>query len=401
MSNTKTVKPSEVGYDESRLEYVDRHFKRLMDKNILQSANYCLSRNGKVFADRAIGKQSYIPEDTRPLATDAIHRIASITKLFCATALFKLFEDGYLRPLQPVSDIIPEFKDAPFNEINIAHLLTHTSGLRPDVGVHPYKYLECFDYVAECKPGDNWIEAALKAGMSYKPGEQWAYCSFGYIFLGEIIKRVTGMEPDTYIRKVILEPCKMTDTCNNREIDRGEISPEYIQKLKDRFYIQNENDKRYIERLNSYEPGKTFGNSERIWMHIPGTAGSMLSTAQDLNKFGRMLLNGGVTEDGTRVLGRKAIERMTENYIYKEVKDYTWGNKGGPRMYALGPDTRWNADSHFSKGSFFHEGSGACALLMDPVENMVAVWFTPWVDESKWYAEAVFNAASVMWSGLE
>lgn len=401
MNNTVQVKPSEVGYDESRIQVIDNHFKRLMKENILQSANYCLSLNGKVFADNAIGKLSYETEDNRPLVPNALHHIASITKLFTATAMFKLFEDGYIRPLQPVGEIIDEFKDAPFNEITISHLLTHSSGLTPDVGVYNYKYLECFDYVAECKPGDNWIAASLKAGMKYKPGEQWAYCSFGYIILGEIIKRVTGMEAEAYIRKVIIEPCKLKDTFNYRELSRGELSSEYIQKIKERFYIQNAHDKKMINRLDSYEQGKLFDTPQRIWSIIPGTAGSMISTAEDLNAFGRMLLNGGVTDDGTRVLGRKAIERMTENYFYKEVKDFTWGNKGGPRRYALGPDTRWNEDTLYSKGTFFHEGSGACDLVIDPVEKMVASWFTPWVNEDLWFAEAVFNAAAVIWSGLE
>ena len=58
-----------------------------------------------------------------------------------------------------------------------------------------------------------------------------------------------------------------------------------------------------------------------------------------------------------------------------------------------------NGNVHFSKGSFFHEGAGACCILIDPVEKMVASWFIPWAKEG-WFPEALFNASAVMWSGL-
>ena len=399
---TKMVKPAEVGYDESRLPVLDKHFERLMEEGKIQSVNYCLSRNGKVFANKAIGKQSFKPEDTRPLETDSIHWIASISKIICATAIFKLCEDGFIRPLQPVSDILPEFKDAPFNAINISHLLTHTSGLYPDTGCYPIKYVDYWDNVGKCKAGDNWVEKALETGMIRKPDEEWAYCSFGFVLLGEIIHRVTKMYPETYIRKTILEPCGMTSTGFHNEYSRGELSAEFIKDFCKRLYIQDESDQRTVEFLtNEYVAGQVQEKCKgQVWNDVPGTAGGMFSTVDDLNKFGRMLINGGIADDGTRVIGRKAIERMTENYTTPNIIDHTWGNNGSYRMYALGPDTRWNADSHFTKGSFFHEGSGACCLLMDPTEKMVASWFIPWAKEG-WFPEALFNASAVMWSGLK
>ncbi len=394
------VKPCEVEYDESRLEVLNQHFKRLMDEGLIQSTNYCLSRNGKIFANNAIGKQSYEESDTRDLQIDAIHRVASITKIICATAIFKLFEDGFLRPLQPVCDILPEFGEAPFNAINISHLLTHTSGLYPDGGCFPYKYLEYWELIPSTAKGESWVKNITKAGMYNKPGKEWAYCSFGYVLLGEIIQRVTGISAEAYIHKTILEPCGMKDSFFNNDIVRGELPTEFVKTLKDRLYIQSEEEKKDLENLKEYKEGQlNCPEEDRIWTTIPATAGGIYSTAEDLNKFGRMLLNGGVSEDGKRVIGRKAIERMTLNYTTEDVKDNCWGAGGNYRMYALGPDTRWNADSHFTKGSFFHEGAGACCLLMDPTEKMVASWFVPWAKEG-WFPQALFNASAVMWSGI-
>jgi len=397
------VKPAEVGYDESRLEVLNKHFERLMKEDgCIQSVNYCLSRNGKVFADTAIGKQSFKEDDKRELKPDTIHWIASISKIICATAIFKLCEDGFIRPLQPVGDILSEFKQAPFDGINISHLLTHTSGMWPDSGCFPYNYVEYWDYVDQTKEGENWIANSLKAGVFNKPGKEWAYCSFGYLILGEIIHKVTGIRAEAYIRKTILEPCGMTSSGFNSEIMRGELSAEFVKELGERFYIQNDEDFNMFSNIDKYVPEqiqyREGGNP--VWREVPATCGGMFSTAADLNKFGRMLINGGKSDDGKRVIGRKAIERMTLNYTTEDIKDNCWGAQGNYRMYALGPDTRWNADSHFSKGSFFHEGAGACCLLMDPTEKMVASWFVPWAKEG-WFPQALFNAAAVMWSGLE
>ncbi len=395
------VKPAEVGYDESRLSVLDKHFGRLMEKGEIQSVNYCLSRNGRIFANNAIGKQSFKPEDKRELQPDSIHWIASISKIICATAIFKLCEDGFIRPLQPVSDILPEFGYAPFDKINISHLLTHTSGLYPDEGCYPIKYVEYWENVSRCKPDENWVAKSLETGVIREPEKEWAYCSFGFALLGEIIGRVTGMNPETWVRKNIIEPCGMTSSGYHNEIRRGELSAEFVKDFAERLYIQEEHDAKIVEHLKNYVPGKYQEGSENtIWTRVPGTAGAMFSTVEDLNKFGRMLLNGGVAENGNRILGRKAIERMTLNYTTEDIKDHCWGADGNYRMYALGPDTRWNADSHFTKGSFFHEGSGACVLLMDPVEKMVASWFIPWAKEG-WFPAAIFNASAVMWSGLE
>ena len=393
--------PADVDYDESRLEELDAHFQRLMKKGWIQSANYTLSRNGKVFANTAIGKQSFEESDNRELKPDVIRGIASITKIFTATALFKLFEDGYIRPNQPVCEIMPEFEKAPFNGITIAHLLTHTSGLYPDGGCFPYYYTEPWSFVDETKEGENWVENSLKSGMYNKPGKEWAYCSFGFVLLGEIISRVSTMRAEAFIRKVILDPCGMSSSFFKYEFINGFIPDDTARNWAERLYIQDEDDKKSISRLADYHFGKPVGNKEfNVWDSVPATGGGLFSCTEDLNRFGRMLINNGYADDGKRVIGRKAIDRMTENYTTPDILDNCWGAGGVYRMYALGPDTRRTADSHFSKGSFFHEGAGACSLLMDPQEKMVASWFVPWADGG-WHAEALYNASAVMWSGLK
>lgn len=204
--------PNEVGYDGERLEVLNRHLMKMIEEKELQAASYCLSREGRVFADIALGKFSFREVDDRPLLTDSLHRIASITKLFCAVSIFQLAEDGKIRLNQTVGEFIDEFKAPPFDKINIAHLLSHTSGMHPDSGCFDHKYfVSPWEYIEQRKEV-SWIEASLSTGMRKQPGEEWAYCSFGFVILGEILTRVSGVFANDYIMENIVKPCEMMDT---------------------------------------------------------------------------------------------------------------------------------------------------------------------------------------------
>ena len=379
--------PEEAGYDAGRLQYLNQYFEKLIHQKKIISANYCMARDGKIFADNAFGKLSYREEDDRPLQTDTIQRIASITKLFCTVAIWQLAEDGLLRVNQRVGEIIEEFNEKPFYDITIAHLLTHTSGLQPDPGCFENKYYQsAWDFIAEDR-GKNWIAAALKSGMRTKPGEEWAYCSFGFVILGEVIARISGEAAEEYIINHIIKPCGLKDTGFDRE--RKEIAG--------RANIPNEHVKKYIDSILKDTLEKN--EEESFWNKIPNTGGGLYSTAYDLCRFGTMLQQGG-TIDGTRILGRKAIEKMTTLYTASHIKDYCWNAGGHYRAYGLGPDMRCNEASLYSQGTFFHEGAGGCCLIIDPIEKLVVAWFIPFVN-GVWCAEPLYNAAAVMWSGLK
>lgn len=378
--------PQEVGYDPARIEAVNNHFRDLIEKKKIISANYCMARDGKVFVDAAIGRLSYREDDTREVQLDTIQGIASITKLFTAVAIWQLVEDGKIRVDQKVGEFIEEFATPPFNEISIAHLLSHTSGLQADSGCFENKYfISPWDFIEKDR-SKSWIAAALQSGMRKKPGEEWAYCSFGFVILGEIISRVSGIYAEEYIIEKIVKPCGMKDTYF--DIRKKEIV--------ERMNIPTE---RREQLIKAFLEG-TYKEDEKdsIWEQIPGTSGSMYSTARDLCRFGTMLLKGGYI-DGVRVIGRKAIEKMTAPYLGPEIKDYCWNAGGVSRAYGLGPDLRRNEANLYSEGTFFHEGSGACCLLVDPVEKLVAAWFVPFCNEA-WCPEPLYNAGSVMWSGL-
>lgn len=374
--------PSDIGYNTERLNVLNKHINEMISAKEIQSANYCIARDGKVFANTAIGKFSYKESDERPLQPDTIQGIASITKLFCTVAIFQLVEDGRMRLDQTVGEFIDEFKAPPFDKINIAHLLSHTSGMVADGGCFDNKYFKSpWDFI-EAMKGDNWIEASLSAGMRKKPGEEFAYCSFGFVILGEIISRVSGVFANDYIIENIVKPCEMNNTCFNITVEQAKA--------------HNIRHERMEKRLDAILTGENQSNG--IWDKIPGTGGGLHSTAPDLCKFGTMLLHKG-TYNGKRILGRKAIEKMTALYTTPDIKDYCWNAGGVTREYGLGPDLRNNISSFYSKGTFFHEGAGGCCLIIDPVENLVVTWFVPFVNDV-WCPKGIHNFCAIIWSGL-
>ena len=385
--------PADVDYSNERLELLKNHFQRLIDEKEIQCATYCLSRGGKIFAGGAIGKKSFRENDDSPALPDSIRRIASVTKLFTAVAIMKLVEDGLVRLDNLVADVLPQFATPPYDQINLFHLLTHTSGMHADSNCYPNKYQTGYWSLVDSayklhdpkKDSEfDWIAAALGtigSGVCTKPGTEWAYNSFGYSLLGAIIEKLTGIHAHKYIEDKIAKPLKLKDTM-------FKIMPKTI----DRYIISDE---RTEEFLQDFKAGTI--KKEPLWDKIPSTGGGLQSTAYDMNRFGNMVIQGG-TLDGVRIIGRKAAEKMTSRALFN-IPNRCWGADEADRGYGIGFDMRDGPAFTFSPGTYSHEGAGACALYMDPKEELVAAWIVPFVG-NEWYPKALFNVVNIIWSGL-
>ncbi len=380
--------PVEVQYDESRLEVLENHIDKLIDDGEILCASYCITRKNKVIAHNGIGKQSYRDDDNRIVPFNGIHYIASITKTFTAVAIMKLVEDGLIRLDQRVYEILPQFKNAPFDAISVFDLLTHTSGMHPDSGCFPdeptinvWQLIENAYKQHKKDDGEfDWIAAGLLNGVRMAPGKEWAYCSFGFVILGAIIEEITGIKAETYIEDNIAKPLGMKDT-----------TFDFHKTDKSRWIVQDE----YLyHKLN----GEKNDDEDEPRNRIPKTGGGLYSTAYDLSLFGRCMMNKG-TLNGVRILGRKAVEKMTTLAIH-DVPDYCWSAQTKSRGYGIGFDMRNGSAFTFSEGTFNHEGSGACSLYIDPAEELVAAWLVPYKDMSQWHPKALWNVQNIIWSGL-
>ena len=400
-------KPGEVGYNEQRLDVLNGHFQRVIDDGEIQCAAYCLSRSGKIFAHGAIGKKSFRKDDNTPVQPDSVRYIASMTKTFTAVAIMKLVEDGVTRLDVPVGEILPQFNTPPFNGVTLFQLLTHTSGMHADHGCFENKYqTNYWDIIdaayrlhktaasAEPQRGEgspqkdgefDWIAAALGTignGFRVKPDTEWAYCSFGFVILGAVIEKLTGIHAHKYIEENICKPLGMKDTTFT-------CTPEMAK----RYIVTDERQEKEINGIinGTYEP-QWIGEK----LNIPSTGGGLDSTVYDMIRFANMTLGGG-TFDGVRILGRKAMEKMTT--IAVRYPNYCWGANERERFYGVGFDMRNGPAFTFSQNTYCHEGSGACAMYIDPKEELAAVWIVPFAKEG-WWSRALFNVVNVIWSGL-
>jgi CubicO group peptidase (beta-lactamase class C family) len=334
----------------------------------IQGASYLLSRDGQIFAHRSMGRLRF-DHDTAQLMPDSIRKIYSITKVFTAVAVMKLVEDGFLYLNQPVMTIIDEFNTPVHSKIKIIHLLTHTAGIAPCSGyfAEPYSVRE------EWWKADNWIKEAISGPASAPPGEAWIYSSVGYAILGEIISRVSGLHCEEYIRKNILEPLGMNDTC-------FDLPEEHLERTCFVWPWEREELQEEPEENQKWPPR---------------SGGGLYSTLHDLWKFGQMTLNGG-TFNGKRIISRKTLEDMTTNHLKPNTPAFHWGDNYQDFRYGLGFSLLLS--DLLSPDTYNHEGYGRSTLYMDPTERLVAVYFIP--ADQDWVPEAIINPRAITWSGL-
>jgi CubicO group peptidase (beta-lactamase class C family) len=153
-------------------------------------------------------------EGSAPITLDTDFRLASVTKQFTAMAVMLLVRDGKLRYESKFTEIFPEFP-AYGKAITIRHLLTHTSGL-PD-------YEDLMD-LEEKSHGKRWSPAhqiqddevlALLEKQTrgkFAPGTSWAYSNSGYVVLGLIVAKVSGVPYPEFLKLRIFDPLHMQNT---------------------------------------------------------------------------------------------------------------------------------------------------------------------------------------------
>jgi len=386
--------PEEVHYDSERLIVLNQHLQSLIQEGKFLSANYCLWRGGRVFADAAIGNLACSWQGRTQVMPDTFFEIQSVVKVFTAVAILKLAEDGMLYLGQPVHDWIPEFGVDGFRDITIVHLLTHTSGLSAISGALEPEKCAWWKNLDKKDIKGSWISAIVKAGLHAKPGEKWIYSAIGFAVLGEIIERAVGMRAESFIQEYILLPCGMRETHWRESVTQEWIKRYNISKPLDIAATQKYKDKGI----------EAFARSDWLWWDgIPNTAGGVMSICREMVQFGEMLLRDG-SYQGKRVIGRTALSYLWTNLVRDGLRDYCWGHPGYLVAYGAGvPIVRQREELQqiVSENVIFHEGSGSCAFMVDKKEDFVVMFQVSFPDEKTWYWDALKGTASIIWSGLK
>jgi uncharacterized protein YbbC (DUF1343 family) len=312
-----------------------------------------VSRRGHTEVHCAYGQRALLPVPEK-MTLDTVFDAASLTKVVATTsAVLKLMEEGKVRLNDPVVRYLPEFAANDKGDITLRHLLTHTSGLRP-IPRLPEKW--------------QGTEAVLKAiyddTLVAAPGARFLYSDCGFILLGELVRRVSGLPLDEYTVRNIFAPLGMNDSRFNPPASwRAHIAPT-----------------EEIDLPTGEKAGSGKGRILRGVVHDPrargmgGVAGhaGLFTTAADLAKFARMLLAQGALPGGKpRLFAQATIALATSP------QTPPWS----PSLRGLG----WDIDTVFSapRGdlfpagtSFGHTGFTGTSIWIDPASESFVILLT-------------------------
>ena len=340
--------PDQSSFDVRRLDAIDTLVQEAIAEKKLPGAVVVVGRGDRVLYQKAFGDRSLVPT-VEPMTLDTVFDIASLTKVVATTtSVMMLVEQGRLRLNDRVASYIPGFERYGKRDITIRHLLTHLSGLRPDL-----------DLADTWSGYDTGIALAIEEVPTAPPGERFVYSDINFFLLGDIVRRVSGMPLDRFARERIFEPLGMKDTTFLPPVMmRPRIAPtERCTPLG--WPCEGPN----MQMLR----GVVHDPTARRMGGVAGHAG-LFSTAADLSVFCRMLLAGG-TYHGARILSPLAVEKMT-----------TPATENDSNVRGLG----WDIDSSFSSnrgellplGSFGHTGFTGTSLWMDPMSGLFVVFLS-------------------------
>ncbi|WP_431610666.1 serine hydrolase [Chryseobacterium sp. 'Rf worker isolate 10'] len=271
------------------------HLFSTYEKAGLLSGSVLIAEKGKIIFEKSYGYRNAPKKEKN--TNNSIYRAFSMTKMFTATVIFQLEEQGKLSLNDKLSKYYPDFPKG--DSITIAHLLSHTSGI-PNETNSEYTVDE-----------GTFIKYISAKPLNFSPGKDWDYSNSGYYILGYIIKKVTGLSYDKVIENNILKPLKM----NHSGFNFNNVTDE--------------------NKAWGYEFLSDKGSNEalRFKTDHPFGAGAMYSTVEDLFKFNEALKN-------YTILKKEIIEKAFTPYL----KDH----------YGLG----FQITTGFDKKRVGHDGGG-------------------------------------------
>ena len=171
-----------------------------------------VARHGEVLLQKAWGLANR--EAGAPATLDTRFRLGSMNKMFTAVATLQLVEAGKLALDDPIGKILPDYpnKDVA-SKVTVRHLLTHTGGtgdiFGPDFEKNRLTLREHSDY----------LKLYGSRGLTHEPGAEFRYSNYGFVLLGALIEKVTGMSYYDYVRSHIFQPAGMSSTDSLTEAD--------------------------------------------------------------------------------------------------------------------------------------------------------------------------------------
>jgi uncharacterized protein YbbC (DUF1343 family)/CubicO group peptidase (beta-lactamase class C family) len=319
-----------------RLAAVDAIIQQAIAEGNIPGAVLIVGHNGKVVYRKAYGSRALEPK-REPMTLDTVFDLASLTKVIATTtSVMQLVEQGKVRLNDPVTKYLPDFGQNGKDDVTVRQLLTHYSGLEPDL-----------DLKTPWEGKETAYHMAMAETLQNPPGSAFVYSDINFITLGALVEKVSGEPLDEYATRHIFTPLKMTHT-------RFVPPASWRAKIAPTQYDENE----HMLRGVVHDP------TARRMGGVAGHAG-LFSTADDLAKFAQALLNGG-----GGILSPLTVEKMTTPET----------PPAAPLLRGFG----WDIDSPFSSnrgdllpvGSFGHTGFTGTSIWIDPTTRTYIILLT-------------------------
>jgi len=337
-------------FDLARLATVDAHVARAIAERQIPGAVLLVGHGSEIVYQKAYGNRALVPA-VEPMTVDTIFDMASMTKVVAtATSVMILVEEGKIRMTDRVATFIPDFGRHGKEPITVRHLLTHYSGLRPDLDLSDDTWTTY----------DAAIARACDEVPTSAPGERFVYSDINFFLLAEIVARVSGQRIDVFARERVFKPLGMVDSMfNPPEALRPRIAP-------------TENCAPYSWPCTGTSQvmmrGVVHDPTARRMGGVAGHAG-LFSTAADIARYCRMILDGGSLA-GTRILSPLSVVKMT--------------SPASPASSASVRGLGWDIDTSYSSnrgellpvGSFGHTGFTGTSFWIDPITRTYVVLLT-------------------------
>jgi CubicO group peptidase (beta-lactamase class C family) len=369
-------KAEDVGMSTERLTRIAPLIKSHIAAKDFSGAVTLVARKGKVVHFEAQGSVDL--ETNKPMRTDTLFRMASMTKPITAVAMLMLMEEGKLTLSDPVSKFMPEFKSpkvAVWNmpndpsgagsrlvpadrEVTLQHILTHTAGLAVDTEGPAGGYFRAADLNQISLSEFSKRVGALP--LNFQPGTQWQYTgTIGFAVLGRVIEIVSGMNLDQFFKERIFTPLGMNNTFFDIPSNRfADVATLYRTRG---------------DTLVKQTPPPPLPPNVQFY----SGAGGLTGDAEDYLRFCEMLLNGGQL-NGKRILSRKSVELMTDNAIGTlDLRNYPvpgqnlagYGFGLGVRVRKSNGRSGWLG----SIGDYGWAGANGTYFWIDPKEQLIGI----------------------------
>lgn len=258
-----------------------------------------ISKNDRLLYHRAIGDLKIAGTTTIKATPDTKYRIGSVSKMFTSVIIFQLIEEKKLTLTTPLATFFPQIPNAA--SITIGQMLNHHSG------IHDFTHDSTFrEWMLKPHTEKQLVDIICSSPATFEPGTKGEYSNSNFVLLGFIIEKVTGATYENQLTKRIIRKIGLKNTAYGKAINAkaGEAASYHFSNASWEEYPESD-------------------------MSVPGGAGAIISTPDDLNRFLNALFGGKLINDASL----QTMTTITEGYGYGIFKNpfnklFSYGHNG-------------------------------------------------------------------------